>query len=251
MGEIPAKELPAISQGSPASSEDLTQLLLGVLNGPPVPGDSPALAGALLRDALRERATDIHLDPRSGGTRVRLRIDGQLRDAALLTRDQTNRLINQLKGLARLDPVTAFIPVESRFTHAVDGHEIDLRITATPCLGGEKVSIRLLDPVRVKLPLHDLGLMNDDLDVIAGWLRSVNGMFVVAGPTGSGKTTTLYALLDVLKVERRSIITIEDPIEYQIDGITQVQLNERRGMTFASGLKSMLRLDPDYGQKRG
>ncbi len=211
-------------------------------------GDSPTtrLAEDLIRDAVRERATDIHVEPQSEGARLRLRVDGQLIDTAQITDLQCHRLVNQVKTLADLDPVRSFAPQDARFTYDLDGRLLDIRVTVVPSVTGEKIAIRLLDPIRVRQSIGDLGLDSLSEQSLKAYLRSVNGLFLVTGPTGSGKTTLLYALLHELRASTRSIVTIEDPVEYQIDGITQIQVNERHGLTFAEGIKTMLRLDPDY-----
>ncbi len=233
--------------------EHFTQLLLAELSRShtaPVErleeGEPPRLAQELLMDAFRERATDIHIDPQSGGFRVRMRIDGELYDAALLTHGQARRLINQFKTWADLDPGAVFTPKEARWTFDVDDRLVHLRLSDMPCINGEKLSIRILDPERVEHRLGDLGMVDADRKHIEDWLSSVSGTFLVVGPTGSGKTTTLYALLHELKLRSRSIVTIEDPVEYQIDGVCQVQVDRKHNLTFAQGLRTMLRLDTDY-----
>lgn len=232
--------------------EDLTKHLLEEVQQARPTSEDPTeaelanMADALLRDSLRERATDIHLDPQSGGCRVRFRIDGVMHDAALLTVSQGNRIINQFKTMADIDPVHMFFPEEARRTYDFGDREIDLRVTMAPCLCGTKMAIRMLDPDNVEHRIDDLGLGEENLRHLKSWMENLNGMFVVSGPTGCGKTTTLYALLHELKERARNILTIEDPVEYQIDGINQMQVNERHKFTFAEGLKVMLRLDPDY-----
>ncbi len=232
--------------------EDLTTHLLNEVQKARPASEDPTeselanMADALLRDSLRERATDIHLDPQSGGCRVRFRIDGVMHDAALLTVSQGNRLINQFKTMADIDPVHMFFPEEARRTYDFGDREIDLRVTMAPCLSGTKMAIRMLDPENVEHRIDDLGLGEVNLSQLKDWMENLHGMFVVAGPTGCGKTTTLYALLHELKQRARNILTIEDPVEYQIDGINQMQVNDRHRFTFAEGLKVMLRLDPDY-----
>ncbi|MCW8917306.1 MAG: GspE/PulE family protein [Gammaproteobacteria bacterium] len=211
-------------------------------------GDSPAprLADALLRDAARERATDLHLDAQSRGILVRLRIDGVLHDAALLDHEPGKLLVNQLKALARLDPVIRFVAEDARLGYELDGEMLDLRLTRAPCLHGDKLSIRLFDRPIMPHQLQELGLHAQGLEELQEWLGSVSGMLLVAGPSGSGKTTTLYALLHRLKLHERSVITVEDPVEYQVDGINHIQIDKFHGMTFVEGVKAMLRLDPDF-----
>jgi general secretion pathway protein E len=228
--------------------EDLTQSLVESLAAEPGEAGpaAPVQVDALLRDALRESASDIHLDPHSDGLRVRLRIDGVMYDAALLAKQQGDRLINQFKTLADIDPVATFAPEEARIPYRVDDRRVDLRVTLAPCVEGSKFSIRVLERSSVEQHLDELGMREDDRESVERWLSGLSGMFVVTGPTGTGKTTTLYALLHELKLLDRSLITIEDPVEYQIDGINQIQIDESQGLTFARGIKTMLHLDPDY-----
>ncbi len=224
----------ALAEGVPANPESLAEL------------DRPALADALLRDAVEHRATDIHLDQAARGLLVRLRIDGRVVDAAVLSSREGERLINQFKMLAEIPPVHLFTPISARRSYSVEGFELDLRLTAAPCLTGQSLAIRMLHPENVEHHIGDLGLSKRHDDQLDEWLRNLNGMFVCTGPTGSGKTTTLYALLRELKQHDRRIVTIEDPVEYQIDGINQIQVNERHGLTFAEGIRTILRMDPDY-----
>jgi len=204
------------------------------------------LVDALLRDVVRERSTDIHLDPHADSIRLRLRIDGIVHDAAVISHEQGLRLINQFKVLGNIDPVVLFTPEESRQTYVLDNHELDLRIASAACLNGEKMTIRVLDLHRVEQNIQNLGLAEDMLESIQYWMDNVEGMFLVTGPTGCGKTTTLYALLHTMKLLNRNIVTIEDPAEYDIDGVTQLQVDREHEFGFAEGIKAMLRLDPDY-----
>ncbi len=201
---------------------------------------------ALLEDGTREHATDLHLDPLSDGILLRMRVHGVLLDCLVLPPDQGARLVNQLKTLCGLNPTPVFTPQVGRTTVTVEGAELDMRLTAAPCLSGDKLSIRLLDSQSVYLELEELGLRDQDYGKIEDWLEDLSGMFVVAGPTGGGKTTTLYSLLHRLKVFERHLVTVEDPVEYQITGVNQIQTDVERGLTFAEGVKAMLRLDPDY-----
>lgn len=214
----------------------------------------PALANALLLDALRERATDIHFEPQSDGMTVRLRIDGLLYDALLLTHAEGARIVRHFKAVAGLDSSQHFLPGNARETTKINGQTVDLRIASLPCARGEAMTIRLLDRSRVEQRLDQLGLQENQQIEIAQWLQSAFGMFLVAGPTGHGKTTTLYALLHELRSHDRAIYTIEEPIEYELDGITQTQVDRKHGLGFSEGLRAILRLDPDYlllGEIRG
>jgi type II secretory ATPase GspE/PulE/Tfp pilus assembly ATPase PilB-like protein len=235
--------------GRPLNTHLATELLRAIHKQASDKGDtppSPQLADALLRDALRERATDLHLDSHSQGLLIRMRIDGVVHDATRLDHDLGRQLVNQLKNLAHLDPVTRFIPEDARISHVLDDNAIDLRLTRAPCLHGEKISIRLFDIPASPHELQQLGLHAQGLEEIQEWLGHVSGMLLVSGPSGSGKTTTLYALLHKLKLYERSVITIEDPAEYQVDGINHIQVDKFHGMTFVEGVKAMLRLDPDF-----
>jgi type II secretory ATPase GspE/PulE/Tfp pilus assembly ATPase PilB-like protein len=241
-----------------AMREHLCRLLMEELRRVAASGEADAtgLGDALIRDALRERATDIHLEPHSGGTRVRLRIDGALLDAALLTREQAVRAINFFKTMAELDPVRLFKPEEARRTYELDdAAAIDLRLAFAPCLNGTMMSIRLLNPETVDQNINSLGMSEVHHSTIRNWIENNRqGMFLVTGPTGSGKTTTSYALMHELKVLDQCIMTLEDPVEVEVDGLAQIQVNAQHGLTFSEGIKSMLRLDPDLlmvGEIRG
>jgi general secretion pathway protein E len=204
------------------------------------------LTDLLLRDAVRERATDIHLDPLRDGVHVRLRIDGKLLDTEVLGHEQGTRLIRHFKVISNLDTTHAFRISDSRITHSVEGRLMDLRLAAAPTVAGEKLSIRLLDPERVTQRLDQLGLSEAQYEQIRHCMLNTRGLFLVAGPTGSGKTTTAYSLLHELKQLDCSIVSVEDPVEYEIDGINQIQVDSRHGLTFADALRGVLRLDADY-----
>ncbi len=199
-----------------------------------------------MEDACQGRATDVHFEPFSGGWRVRLRIDGELHDAAQLSTKLGQRMVRSLRIAAGLDPVVSFTPEDARCRFALLDRTLDLRLATVPCVGGEKLALRLLDPQRIQHRIEELGLRPLDMGLLRGWLGEVSGMFLVTGPTGSGKTTTLYALIHELELSSQAVVTIEDPVEYPVDGISQIQVNSALGLTFAVGLKAMLRLDPDY-----
>ena len=209
-------------------------------------GRYTVLGDVLLRDALHDRATDIHLDPHADGVSVRFRIDGRLHDAATLSRDHGIHLIRHFKAISNLDPVNTMRLADARITYGLDGGDIDLRLACAPTVAGEKLSVRILDRSKVEQRLDALGLCPQDQDQIRQWLAGASGMFLVVGPTGSGKTTTAYALLHELKGQDRSVVTIEDPVEYQVRGINQIPINLHREMGFGELLKGVLRLDPDY-----
>jgi type II secretory ATPase GspE/PulE/Tfp pilus assembly ATPase PilB-like protein len=206
----------------------------------------PLESDALLNDALREGATDLHFDPLRAGVMIRMRIDGTVLDATLLSQDQASRIMNQFKTRVRLSPVNRFQPEGGRTSYDLDGDSIDMRLTQIPCLHGNKINIRLFKPQREPHQLHQLGLHEVALEHLQDWIGNVSGMLLVSGPAGSGKTTTLYALLHRLKLHEINVVTIEDPVEYQIDGINHMQVDHKHGLDFSNGLAALLRLDPDY-----
>ena len=208
--------------------------------------DTPDLAYALLLDAQHQRASDLHIEPRSDGYRVRLRVDGTLHDATTLPVSDAKILLNQFKAISDLDPITRFTPRDTRATVILPQGKLDLRLALAPCQHGETLAIRLLDPQRLERSIRELGLAPAMLAQLEHWLENVSGMFLAAGPTGSGKTTTIYALLHELKFRNKSIVSLEDPVEYQVDGITQIKVDELHHVDFAEGVKAILRLDPDF-----
>ncbi|MEZ5328535.1 MAG: GspE/PulE family protein [Verrucomicrobiales bacterium] len=200
----------------------------------------------LLSAAIELRASDVHIDPSTTGFTIRMRIDGMLVETTRLDQKAGQRLTNQLKAEVGIDPGRNFTPRASRHSYKIGDSELDIRITLVPCVSGEKIAIRMLDPDRVMHRIEDLGVSKDGLQHFREWLGGLTGMFLVSGATSSGKTTTLYALLHELAERKQHVLTIEDPVEYEIDGINQIQVDREHGLDFASGLKSMLRLDPDY-----
>ncbi len=200
---------------------------------------------ALLEEAAARRATDIHIDPLLEGYQIRLRVDGMLVPLGAETTGGGHRLINQFKASAGIDPGTVYTPLGVRRKFPLAGGKLDCRLTLAPCASGPKLSVRMLDPARVLRSIGELGLGETGLERIGRWLRELNGMLLVCGPTASGKTTTLYTLLHEMAEENRHIVTIEDPVEYEIDGINQIQVDRLHGLGFAEGFRTILRLDPD------
>lgn len=203
-------------------------------------------ATALVTEAASIGASDIHLNPHSDGARVRVRVDGTVWDVAHLGIDQGKMLVNQFKALGNLDPIIRFNPRDAHATVPIDGSLVHLRLALAPSLERDTLTVRILDPKRLDRSIGTLGFGTHSLETLYDWLESVNGMFLTSGPSGSGKTTTLYALLEHLKAENRIILTLEDPVEYQVDSISQVQIDELHHLQFADGLKALLRHDPDY-----
>ncbi len=208
-------------------------------------GRTRALAAALLDDARRENASDIHLDPVAEGYEVRFRIDGALVDTLLLSQEPGLHLLRFFKTHADLDPAFALRPQDGRAALPVEGGEVFVRVATGPGVRGEKLALRLLPHALTRPPLDQLGLSAPDYEALTRSLHEVRGMILISGPTGSGKTTTLYALVRELTRAGRSIVSIEDPVEYVLDDVTQIQVNERQGLTYAEGVKGLLRLDPD------
>ena len=204
------------------------------------------LVRLLLEEAATARTSDVHLDPHESDYCIRFRIDGALHDVAMLDLETGKRLLRYFRTTAGLDNPKPHEPQDGRLHLEIDDQPWEIRFTAAPSSFGEKAALRLLNRQRLERSISELGMSDATLDLIKTWTEDSTGMLVVAGPTGSGKTTTLYALLHELKTRQRSIVTIEDPVEYQVEGITQLEVHENHGMTFVEGLKSMLRLDPDY-----
>lgn len=197
--------------------------------------------------ALQEKVTDIHLEPYEDEFKVRYRVDGVLYkiDVPAAIKQFQAAIISRIKVMADLNIAEKRLPQDGRMMIKMKGKKFDLRISILPTLFGESVDVRILSPENIFLGLENLGLSGQDLQKIDTVIRASHGIILVTGPTGSGKTTTLYACLEKIKREERKIITVEDPIEYQIKGITQLQVHSKIGLTFATALRSMLRHDPD------
>lgn len=203
------------------------------------------LVDSLLVAAVKDRASDIHLEPTIHGLRVRFRIDGVLHDQELCNAAHTQRIISRLKVLAQLDITEKRVPQDGKFQISHNRHVIDLRVSTFPSFHGEKIVVRILDQARMALHLNQLGFSETMLAAVNELLSKASGFFLVAGPTGSGKTTTLYAALSAINTASKNTITLEDPIEYHIEGITQGQINPDVGFTFERGIRALLRQDPD------
>ena len=209
--------------------------------------DAPVvrLINALLSEAIKEGASDIHIETQERRLVVRFRIDGILREMVEPRRALAPLLVSRIKVMARLDIAEKRLPQDGRVSLRVGGHEVDVRVSTIPSQYGERVVMRLLDRGATRLGLERLGMSVRDTEVLGRLLARPDGMVLVTGPTGSGKTTTLYAALDRLNDRTRNIMTVEDPIEYSLDGIGQMQVNPRTELTFARGLRAILRQDPD------
>ncbi len=199
----------------------------------------------ILEYAVKKRASDIHIEPLKESLKIRCRVDGILREMMVLPKSTEPPLISRIKILANLKIDEHRIPQDGEFTINVTDKDVDLRISVSPVVWGEQVVIRLLDKSGTSLHLEDMGYTGRSLRTIRKGLERTNGMILTSGPTGSGKSTSLYALLQEVKSDGVNIVTLEDPVEYKMDGINQIQVNADVGLTFGSGLRSILRQDPD------
>ncbi|MFT5050398.1 MAG: type IV pilus assembly protein PilB [Chlamydiales bacterium] len=209
--------------------------------------DSPAvkLANLLLLRALKDKASDIHIEPCDKYIRVRFRIDGRMKVILTPPKGLLNALISRLKILASLDIAERFVPQDGKFQIRFEGRGIDFRLSILPVVGGEKAVIRILDAGSMALKLETMGYEQRSYDDIQKAIASPYGMLLVTGPTGSGKSTTLYSCVQAVATPEINVVTVEDPVEYRMDGVNQVPVNPKRGLTFAGALRSILRQDPD------
>ena len=199
----------------------------------------------ILSYAARSKASDIHIEPLETSLIIRCRVDGVLRKIMDLPKTVAPALVSRIKILSNLKIDEHRIPQDGQFTVLVDDKEIDLRIAISPVTWGEQVVIRLLDKTGMAMDIEKMGMSGRALRSVLAGIKKPNGMILTSGPTGSGKSTTLYALIQQIKSEEINIVTLEDPVEYKMDGINQIQVNVDAGLTFASGLRSILRQDPD------
>jgi type IV pilus assembly protein PilB len=200
---------------------------------------------SLVSQGLRDRASDIHIEPLNDILRIRYRIDGNLVEAQTLPLQLDSSLVSRLKIMAGMNIVERRRPQDGQFSTTVDGREVDVRVATVSTVFGEKLVMRLLDKRRSTIGLSELGMPKDTHEMYSQMVRSPFGMVICAGPTGAGKTTTLYASLMEINDIGKNVTTIEDPVEYVFPGINQVQTNEQAGLTFATGLRALLRQDPD------
>jgi len=209
--------------------------------------DAPVikLINGILQEAIRTRASDIHIEPYENRLAVRFRIDGALRDMLSLSQRLSSVLVSRVKVMAQLDIAKKRIPQDGRFSLNLGERAVDVRVSTLPSQYGERVVMRILEKTTSLLNLSDLGMTKAEMDAFGQGLQKPNGIILVTGPTGSGKTTTLYAAVSGLNDGSRNILTVEDPVEYALDGIGQTQVNNQVGMSFAAGLRAILRQDPD------
>ena len=234
-GEPAASVLPSMAEDVEVGS------LKNMAEGAPV----IRMVNWILSQAVREGASDIHISPETNHVQLRFRIDGKLREVPAPPKNLHLSIVSRIKILSQMDIAISRIPQDGRFTVRLDNREINVRVSTIPTTNGENLVLRLLDMGAFNYSLFDLGMSDRDRDLLASVIQAPYGMILSTGPTGSGKTTTLYAMLKELNHPDVHIITIEDPVEYRVAKIRQIQLNTKAGMTFASGLRSILRQDPD------
>lgn len=203
------------------------------------------MVNLVVKEAIKQGASDIHMEPMAECMRVRYRIDGVLRDVLEIPRSNQNAIIVRIKIMSQLDITTTQMPQDGRFKLTLDQKEVDFRVSLLPTTFGQKIVMRILDKDNLSVGLDGLGIEAKAREKIEEAIRKPFGMFLITGPTGSGKSTTLYSIIGALNTVDKNIITVEDPVEYLIEGLTQIQARAEIGLTFASGLKAMLRQSPD------
>ena len=230
-----------------ATNEDTLDTAVALLLNESGEEEAPVVKviNLMVVEAMRRRASDIHLEPEEGSLRVRFRIDGQLREAHHLPKKVQATVLTRLKIMSGLDITEWRLPQDGRFKVRLDEREVDFRVSVLPITHGGKVVLRLLDRANLSIGLESLGFFPESIALFDEAVKRPYGMILVTGPTGSGKSTTLYSVLSKLNQPAKKLITIEDPIEYLVEGITQIQVHAEVGLTFASGLRALLRQTPD------
>lgn len=203
------------------------------------------MVSVILRNAVEGNSSDVHIEPMTDHTRVRYRMDGVLHTSLMLPRNVHNAIVSRIKVMANLKLDETRLPQDGRFRMRIEGREVDFRVSTMPLMDKEKVVMRILDSKASVVDLQTLGFTDHNLEIILKNLKKPHGMFLVTGPTGSGKSTTLYSVLTELNKENINIVTLEDPVEYSVPGVSQTQIHPEIGLSFANGLRSILRQDPD------
>ena len=242
-----ARVIEEMKREAGASAPDIVPAQLSQETGDRSGDSAPTIrfVNGLIERAVQERASDIHLEPQEGEMVVRMRVDGLLRRMFTVPAELQNTVISRLKIMGGMNIAEHKIPQDGQAVVQVKGHGLDLRISSMPTVYGEKIVLRLLDKAAQALSKEAIGLEGKDLERYEALLRNTSGVILLVGPTGSGKSTTMCAMLRDLAREEVNIVTLEDPVEYHIPGVSQCQINEKTGMTFASGLRAVLRQDPD------
>jgi type IV pilus assembly protein PilB len=232
--------LEAVQDEAPPTIEERLELRESADDAPTI-----KLVRSIIAQAVEQGASDVHFDPEPDGFQVRFRVDGVMLDAAQVPKRMVSSVVSRIKILANLDIAERRLPQDGRIGLTIDGRQIDLRVVVLPLVDAESVVLRILDSGSAPLSLEDLGMQRHDRERFGSALGRSYGGVLACGPTGAGKSSTLYAALLSIASREKTIITIEDPVEYRVEGIRQVQVNEKTGMTFATGLRSMMRADPD------
>jgi type IV pilus assembly protein PilB len=244
------KDAPAKQQTEDAPLDLDAQVVIqktGMPGMPNIQEDAPAikLVSTILRYAIDGRASDVHIEPLPTGVRVRYRVDGDLHTSVILPSNTHRALVARVKVLASIRLDEQRKPQDGRFSAQIDNRPIDFRVSTFPSYSGEKVVIRILDRDQGFIPLDQIGLTQKNLDAVRRAVSKPHGLVLISGPTGSGKSTTLYSMLTEVDREHKNVLSLEDPIEYYVDGVTQSQVRPEIGYTFANGLRTTLRQDPD------
>lgn len=220
---------------------DFDDELLDEINNAPV----VRLVNSIIKQAVKSSASDIHIEPFEDALRVRFRIDGDLQEIMNPSKSTHSAIVTRIKIMGKMNIAEKRLPQDGRIEIVIDNKEIDLRISVLPTVYGEKIVIRLLDRSNFLMSRNDLGFTKENAELFESIIKNPNGIILVTGPTGSGKTTTLYTILRELNKINKNIITVEDPVEYRLTGVNQVPVNVKAGLTFANALRSILRQDPD------
>jgi type IV pilus assembly protein PilB len=233
--------------GSPEPSDHGGSSESAGLPDPRVSEEAPVvkLVHSVIADAVRRGASDIHFDPSRGEMQIRYRVDGVMLDSTRVPTDLVPGIISRIKIMAELDIAERRTPQDGRVTLTVEGREVDIRVSTLPVMRGESIVMRILDKERLVFDLHALGMREQDRAQLMRSVAQIQGAVLATGPTGAGKTTTLYALFNAVNTPEKTLISIEDPVEYEVEGVKQIHVNPSAGLTFASGLRAMVRSDPD------
>ena len=239
-GQFVQKAADDLSKAQGAKAAEENKEIDDIKNAPAV-----RLADSIIKNAVKARASDIHIEPFEKYIKIRFRVDGELQEILKSPKDTAAALVTRIKIMANLNIAEKRLPQDGRRLTNVDDKDFDLRVSVLPTVYGEKIVIRVLNRGSFLISKQDLGIVDDDLEKLERIVKSPYGIILVTGPTGSGKSTTLYTMLNDLNNSSTNIITVEDPVEYLMEGINQVSVNPKAGLTFASGLRSILRQDPD------
>lgn len=241
-----ARAIEEMKRESHRQTEDDASFTASAIGGEEAPAaPTVRLVNSIIERAATERASDIHLEPRESEMQVRMRIDGLLRNILTVPKNLQSSVISRLKVMGGMDIAERKIPQDGRAAVRIKSADIDLRISTLPTIYGEKIVIRLLDKAHGLLDKTGIGLEGENLVKYDRLLANPSGVVLIVGPTGSGKSSTMYTMIRQLNTEQVNLVTLEDPVEYNLDGVNQVQINEKTGMTFANGLRAILRQDPD------